>query len=295
MRKPPAGASELTPKEQIHQALGGLTDAERRVAHAVLANYPMSGMSTVAELAAAAGTSAPTVLRFVARLGYDSYPEFQRVLRSAIQDELLSPLQKSEQSGLTEPDGSALGSYFARAGANLEATLGSIPASEFEAACALLADIKASCYCLGGRFTDAIARYMASHLRIVRPNIRRFQDQTSTWDDQILDVRAGDVVVLFDIRRYQRDLVQLAELLAERRARIILITDLWLSPISRHAKVVLPCAVDSGRAWDSSVALLMLAEALIDRVSTADWEASRHRIQALEDIHWNNPLPGSHR
>lgn len=279
-------------REQVHAALGQMTDAERKVAHAFLANYPSSGLSTVAEFAELAGTSAPTVLRFVSRLGFSGYPEFQRALRTEIQAELLSPLEKGEKSLARTANGSALGAYFSRAASNIAATLEAIPESEFEAACVLLSDHKAACYCLGGRFSDAIARYMAAHLRIVRPNVRRFQDQTSTWDDQLLDVKAGDVVVLFDIRRYQRDLVHLSELLGERKARIVLITDSWLSPISRYAKVVLPCAIDAGRTWDSSVTLIALVEAIIDRVTHKDWDASRGRIQALEHIHWNKPATG---
>lgn len=280
-------------REQVHNALGLMTDAEKKVAHAFLANYPSSGLSTVAEFADRAGTSAPTVLRFVSRLGYSGYPDFQRALRTEIQAELLSPLEKSETSPARTADGSALGAYFNRASANIVATLDAIPESEFEAACTLLSDSKSACYCLGGRFTDAMARYLAAHLRIVRPNVRRFQDQTSTWDDQLLDVRAGDVVVLFDIRRYQRDLVHLSELLCERKARIVLITDSWLSPISRYAKVVLPCAIDAGRTWDSSVVLIALVEAIIDRVTHKDWNAARKRIQALEHIHWNKPPAGA--
>ena len=132
---------------------------------------------------------------------------------------------------------------------------------------------------------------MAAHLRIIRPNVRHFDGQTSTWRDQLLDVRPGDVAVVFDIRRYQSDLIRLGELLVERKARILLITDPWLSPIARSARVVLPCVVDANRTWDSSVALLALAEALIDRVSRAQSDSARGRMQTLEDIHWNN-LPG---
>ena len=155
----------------------------------------------------------------------------------------------------------------------------------------LLSDPKSACYLLGGRFTDAIAAYMAAHLRIIRPNVTHFGGQTSTWRDQLLDIRPGDVVVLFDIRRYQSDLVRLGELMAERKARIVLITDPWLSPIARSARVVLPCVVDASRTWDSSITLLALAEALIDRVSLKLSENARSRMQALEDIHWNK-LPG---
>ncbi|MEM5470576.1 MurR/RpiR family transcriptional regulator [Hoeflea sp. AS60] len=274
-------------REQVQAALGTLPGAEKKVAHSFLANYPSIGLSTIAELAALAGTSAPTVLRFVARLGFDSYPEFQRVLRSDVQAQLMSPLERARSTGPVT-DNPALKASFASIADNLDATLKAVPESEFEAACDLLSDQKASVYLLGGRFTDTIAAYMAAHLRIIRPNVRHFDGQTSTWRDQLLDVRPGDVAVLFDIRRYQSDLVRLGELLVERKARILLITDPWLSPIARSARVVLPCVVDANRTWDSNVALLALAEALIDRVSRAQSDSARTRMQTLEDIHWNN-------
>ncbi|MCY0092576.1 MurR/RpiR family transcriptional regulator [Hoeflea ulvae] len=274
-------------REQIQAALGTLPGAEKRIAHAFLANYPSIGLSTIAELASLAGTSAPSVLRFVARLGYESYPEFQRVLRSDVQAQLMSPLERA-RSARQVADNPALKASFAGITANLDATLKALPESEFEAACDLLCDHKATCHFLGGRFTDAIAAYMAAHLRIIRPNVRHFGGQSSTWRDQLLDVRPGDVAVLFDIRRYQSDLVRLGELMVERKARILLITDPWLSPIARSARVVLPCVVDTNRTWDSSVALLALAEALIDRIARAQSDSARTRMQTLEDIHWNN-------
>ncbi|TDH37623.1 MurR/RpiR family transcriptional regulator [Pseudohoeflea suaedae] len=279
----------MTIREQVHAKLGALPGAEKKVAHAFLALYPSAGLSTIAELAKAAGTSAPTVLRFVTRLGFESYPEFQRALRDEVQAQMASPspLERGRSTKSIQPDTPGLTTSFAGVAANLDATLKAIPESEFDAACELMSDPKSACYFLGGRFTDFIAGYMAAHLRIIRPNVRRFTGQTSTWHDQLLDMKPGDVVVLFDIRRYQTDLVRLGEILLERRARIVLITDPWLSPLARSAHVVLPCVVEAGRTWDSSVPLLALAEALIDRVSRRQWSNAQNRMQALEDIHWN--------
>jgi DNA-binding MurR/RpiR family transcriptional regulator len=277
-------------REQVQAELGNLPGAEKKIAHAFLANYPSIGLSTIAELATLAGASAPTVLRFVARLGFESYPDFQRRLRADVQAQLMSPLERARSSG-PATDNPALKASFASIAGNLEATLKAVPESEFEAACELLSDPKSACCFAGGRFTDAVAGYMAAHLRIIRPGVRHFGGQTSTWRDQLLDIRPGDVAVLFDIRRYQSDLVRLGELLAERKARIILVTDPWLSPIARSARVVLPCVVDADRTWDSSVTLLALAEALIDRVSRAQATVASARMQTLEDIHWNR-TPG---
>ncbi|RUV37845.1 MurR/RpiR family transcriptional regulator, partial [Mesorhizobium sp. M7A.F.Ca.MR.228.00.0.0] len=70
--------------ELIADRLGTMPAGERRAAQTLIANYPMIGLKTVAEFSAAAGVSSPTILRFVARLGFQNYPEFQ----SSLQDEL---------------------------------------------------------------------------------------------------------------------------------------------------------------------------------------------------------------
>ncbi|MDJ0946916.1 MAG: MurR/RpiR family transcriptional regulator [Kiloniellales bacterium] len=274
----------MTVAQQIHDALPGMTAAEKKTARVLLARYPIAGLSSVAEFADLAGTSGPTVLRFVAKLGYPSYPEFQRALRGEIHESLMSPLDKDRTDLGDAAVPSVLSQIFERVRANLAETARDLSDSELDAACALLGDLKHQCYCLGGRFSDSVAAYMASHLRIVRPGVRRFEGQVSTWRDQILDVRAGDVAVIFDIRRYQEDLLEVAGLLSERKARIVLVTDQWLSPIARHAQVVLPCRIDTGRTWDSSAALLVVAEVIVNRVTQEGWATSKERIRKLETL-----------
>ena len=60
-----------------------LPRAERRMAMALLRQYPVAGLETVARLAEAAETSGPTVLRLVTRLGYHGFPSFQQALLDA--------------------------------------------------------------------------------------------------------------------------------------------------------------------------------------------------------------------
>ncbi|MBN9273080.1 MAG: MurR/RpiR family transcriptional regulator, partial [Mesorhizobium sp.] len=75
--------------ELIADRVDAMPAGERRAAHTLVANYPLIGLKTVAEFSQAAGVSSPTILRFVARLGFQNYPEFQ----SALQDELAAQLQ----------------------------------------------------------------------------------------------------------------------------------------------------------------------------------------------------------
>ena len=60
----------------------------------LLSNYPFAGLETVAQFAARAGVSAPSILRFIARLGFSAYADFQRRLKEELEAQLQSPLMK---------------------------------------------------------------------------------------------------------------------------------------------------------------------------------------------------------
>jgi DNA-binding MurR/RpiR family transcriptional regulator len=275
--------ADSTVEALIHDAMEELTAAERRAARALLANYPTIGLAPLAEFAETSGASAATVLRFVARIGFENYPGFQRRLRGELDERIKSPLEKARAPAKRGKEKqSLLENFLGRTEENLRDTFGRVPASEFEAVCRQIANLKSACYVGGGRFTDMIAGYFAAHLQIVRPEVKRLDGRPATRIDQVSDVRAGDTVVLFDVRRYDGNLAETAAALAGRRAQIVLVTDFWISPISRHAKFVLPCRIDVGRTWDSNAALFFVVEAMIARVTELAWETARPRIEAIE-------------
>ena len=84
------GADSRPIAERVRRSLHRYTAAEQRVARALLDHYPVAGLETVARFAKRAGTSGPTILRFVNRLGFASYAVFQNALRSEVQSQLQS-------------------------------------------------------------------------------------------------------------------------------------------------------------------------------------------------------------
>jgi len=268
--------------DAVRDAMPALTPSERKAAQALLASYPLLGLETVSRFAAQAGVSAPTILRFVARLGFASYADFQRRLMAEVEARLLSPLEKAD-AGASAARHPRAGFADAVAG-NVAETFRRLPAGEFEAVAALLADPRRPLHLLGGRFTDALALYMTAHLRILRPNVGHLAGQRANWRDQLLDLGSRDVLFLIDIRRYQDDLVELAADAARRKVAVVLLTDQWLSPVARSARHVLPARVSAPSAWDSSVALLALIEALLADVTARRGPEARARIAAIETL-----------
>lgn len=268
--------------EEIRERLDEFTATERKAAHALLANYPMQGLGTVAQFAEAAGVSSPTILRFVARLGFPGFSDFQGRLRLELQSQLNSPLARSSTMETPQSvDGDPLMEALVE---NVRETFSHLPKGELQALTRILADEKRTVYLLGGRFTDALARYMAAHLRIVRQNVVHVAGQEGNWLDQLIGMGPRDVLIVFDIRRYQTEIVRFAEAAARQGVTVGLITDSWMSPIGRIAAHVLPARVAVPSPWDSSTALMALSERIIAGVTQQSAERSQQRMKALEDL-----------
>ena len=269
---------------RIHDAIHRLTAAEKRAARGLLGSYPTLGLAPVAEFAQQAGASSATVLRFVAQLGYKSYPDFQRALREELDERSKSPLQRSQSVGSQPSGDNFLDRFVTQEIENLRGSASLIPASEFEEVCERLADTRGACWLAGGRFTDFVAGYMEAHLRLIRQGVRRLDGRAATRADQLIDVKPGDVAIIFDVRRYDPGLVDVSIELAARRAQIVLVTDEWMSPVSRFAKLVLPCRTDMGRTWDANGALFTVVEAVIARTTELSWPTASKRMGSIEGV-----------
>lgn len=278
----------LTIAEQVRERLHEFTATERKAAHVLLATYPLAGLEPVADFAARAGVSAPSILRFVARIGFQSYPDFQRRLRDELEAQLKSPLMKASFDPAADSGDSGDSSLFDRFRAavsnNIAETFAHVPPGEFDAIVALMSDPRRRIYMIGGRFTDPLARYLASHLRIVRTRVIHLSGQIENLRDQVLDMRKNDVLVVFDMRRYQNDIVALAQLAEGRGVRIVLITDQWLSPISQAASHMLSAHISVPSNWDSNVAPMALVEALLAAVTERIWPSAKTRITEIEKL-----------
>jgi DNA-binding MurR/RpiR family transcriptional regulator len=269
--------------ERIRRDIDHFTLSEKRAAHLLLSHYPFAGLGTVAEFASRAGISAPSVLRFVTRLGFGGFPEFQKHLRDELEAQLKSPLAKAQPTG-PAADGSALASFADAVIDNLRSTVACVPPGEFDAVSALLGDPRRRVHFAGGRFTEALARYAERHLRIVRADVGYLESQPSLWRDRMVEIGRRDVLVVFDIRRYQPDIIALAETASGQGATVVLMTDQWLSPIARVARHILPAHVEVPSNWDSSAGLLLIVEALIAAVTKDLWKTARPRMEAIERL-----------
>src|SRR5580693_7317579 len=275
-------------RDEIFQRMDELTPAERKVARTLLARYPAAGLESTAALAAAAGTSKPTVLRLLARLGFGGYPDFQERLRAEVTRSMSgSPLSRAQARRAAPSDDSVFlraVQQRARLVARLQDT---VPPGEIERAVSLLAGRPKHVVISGGYFSRLVARMLAMQLDQLIPRVDYADEPLGADIGKYLRIGRDSVAIVFDLRRHELAAKEVVSMAKTRGASVILITDESLSPSAEEADIVLPVTID-GVPFDSFAALLVLTESLVDGVFHRAGEAAVERLTDWErSVHIN--------
>jgi DNA-binding MurR/RpiR family transcriptional regulator len=276
--------------ELVRQRLGTLSAAERKLARVLLASYPIAGLESVARFAERAGVSPPSVTRFITKLGFRGYPEFQEVLRNEVQARLSSPLARYRDDADAAGSAGALSQALEASAENLQATLQLVSQRDFDEAVELLADIRRHVMVLGGRVSAPLARYLAGQLHLLRPGVGLVEADRSGPAQDLVDMRKADVLVVFDYRRYQADTIESAQVTSAQGCNVILFTDPWLSPASAFAKQVIVTGVDQVGPFDSLVGAMAVVEGVVAAVLNRLGPRAQSRMRNLERLRASDVL-----
>jgi len=273
-----------TTREILKRAESDLTRAERQLCSTLLHNYPMSGLGSITRLAKKAGVSTPTVVRMVQKLGFSGFPAFQAALRDELEAQISGPIAKHDSWAGTAPEGHLLNRFTDAVIDNVRQTLGQIDSNRFDQVAGLLADAERKVFISGGRITHSLAENLFLHLQVIRPQVSQVPSTSNAWPHAMLDMDAGDVLVIYDIRRYENSALKMAKIAAKRGVVVVLITDQWQSPVAKHAQFTFNCRIEAPSAWDSLVAMTLLSETLVAAVVDSAWDRTRARMNELEEL-----------
>lgn len=266
----------------LQSQMNSLTPSEQKVAQALLDRYPSLALGPIANFAKQAEVSDPTVLRFVARMGFPSYPSFQQALCDEVDTAMNSPLARMEafhsEAGMRDSHSA----IFQRLSKSLATTIDELDAGAFDEAVTLLANPALRIFCGGGRYTAPLASLFSFTLAYSRPNVQHIEPNVNLASVTLADMGPDDVLVIFDFRRYQKDSLRFAQAAHRIGTRILLITDEWTSPINEFAEIVLRIQGRPFAVLQTNVPALALAEALVIGVTNRHPELAKQRMEKIE-------------
>lgn len=271
-----------TVKGRMRDCMEQLTHSERQLASVLMQDYPVAGLGSITKFANIAGVSTPTVIRMARKLGFSGFTDMQEALREEVSAQIKKPISKRDAWRANASDAHTVNQFAEAVSSNIRNTLERLDTKSFDAVSRLFADVDRKIYIVGGRITRSNADYLFNHLQIIRPNVAHLSHSANVWPQYLLDMNEDSILVVFDIRRYETDLLKLARLAHERKSTIVLFTDQWGSPIGKLADHTFNALVEVPSSWDSTVAIMIILEALIADTQDNRWEESKDRIEDLE-------------
>ncbi len=271
--------------ERVATYGSSLTQAERRVAAVVLERPQLVAFGTVADLAAAAGAGAATVVRLATKLHYDGFTALQAAVRDDLADQLRPAAER-----IREPLGTDLvGRHLQAELANVQSSLGGLAPEAMDDVVVHLAAEGARVAVLAGETLRGVALQFVHDLGALRDDVSLLGGSDIAVRRQIALLRPGDVVVTLDLRRYERWVVDAAAAAAAAGVWSAAITDSELSPLAAHAQRTLVVSAAGAGPFDSHVGVLavfnVLASAVADRLRTG----ATARLDRLEQV-WQSAL-----
>ncbi|MEJ7583923.1 MAG: MurR/RpiR family transcriptional regulator [Acidimicrobiales bacterium] len=269
---------ESTVGSRIIAVKDRLPPAERRVAEVILLDLETVAFGTVAEVASAARTSGPTVVRLAARIGFSGFAALQDAIRSEVGQRLRPATERIRE----RPVHDAVGRTLAADLENVHATLEAVEPEAFRHAIDLLSSRSRSVAVLSGEATRGVAEIFAADLGLLRPGVELVTGSEVRVSRTLALLSADDVLVAIDLRRYERWVLAAIQPARNRGVRIVAVTDSAISPLAAEADATFVVSAASPGPFDSHVGTLSLANALVAGVAARLRPSATIRLDRVE-------------
>ena len=260
-----------------------MSKSHKKIADYIYDHYDKAAFMTAAKLGEVVGVSESTVVRFASELGYDGYPEFQRVLREIIKNKLTA-VQRMEITSTKFAEKDILSTVLTSDIDKLRQTMEQVSVTDFTEAINTIATSE-RIYVLGARTCFSIANFLGFYLNLMSFDTRLITtNSASETFEQIFDAGKGDAIIAISYPRYSRRTLNAVKYARDRGAKVIAITDSELSPIYPYADHKIIASSDMSNFVDSLVAPLSIINAIIVALVMRNEEKIAKKFTELENI-----------
>jgi DNA-binding MurR/RpiR family transcriptional regulator len=263
-----------------------LTGVEQKLAEVLSRRYPEAALLSARNMADAAGTSPASVTRFARKLGYADFAELQAELAVEMRARLNSPPKRLsvDVTGRRRPAGALLREVISRERENLDATINMIDEGQLEVLARRLATgTKSLVYVAGSKKAGIVAAYFSMQLAQLRQGVRLLNLSDALPDD-LLDMNAKDLLIVFEPRRATEVLVGLLTEARDLGAEIAAFTDEHPPNVIAASDFLFRTKVDAISVFDSYAAMFALCDALLAAIVQHLPNAVRARAERLEEL-----------
>lgn len=265
------------------RSLEHLTPSETKIAQYIDKAYPLLALETVTSISERARVGRATVVRFISRLGYSSFAEFQQSLRK----ELLLKLEsagslRQGQAGQSKDSIDPFRLHCELIAKNLDEACRRIDEHTLHKCADRIAECSGSIYILGRRMSFGMAYLFSIQLSYLRDGVVLIDNLGGNSPNFINQMSSQDIIFAVFQSRYSRFTEKTAQAGVQRGSRLILLTDRELNPLSHLATFQLVAPSEGRYIFDSRCTGLAVLETLVNLVAVRYKNHLSPRLKQLE-------------
>ncbi len=241
----------------IHSLKDGLSGKEGTVANYILSRPAEAVHPSIDELASNIGVSVSTLLRFVKKLGYESYQQF----RIALATETLAPESRYYETAVTDSEDPVVVAFGAARSA-LDMTEKLLDRERIREIARLACEAPAFfVFGLGGSGVvakDAFHKFIRSGIRCQTAEDFHLQLMVAS------QAGSGDIALVISNTGANKDTLAIVDVLKKTGCKVAAITTYHLSPLARNADFVLLSAAPGAKVISEAFSARIAQLAIID-------------------------------
>ena len=256
-------------QDEIRRRYDTLSKRLKQVARYILDNSNSVAFDTVASIAQQADVPPSTLIRFANAFGFSGFNEMKQMFKQHLMEETANYTERARLFRQTTTDDATppetpteILNVFTMVNTQaLQQLAMQTSGDDLQRAVALLAEAE-NIYVIGLRRSFSVASYLTYALRHLDRKAFLIDGLGGMFTEQLSLVGPKDVVVAVSFSPYAREVVELVELGAQRKARQIAITDSQVSPLAAFSDVCFVVREAQVDGFRSQVASLCLAQTL---------------------------------
>ena len=269
--------------ERITVHKGDLSRSDTRIADYLLRTHPQGLLQSVSKIAFQLDLDSSTVTRFFKKIGYESIREARAELRDHLPFVMDSPVRKYRQAE-QGTDLSPTDKVVAHDLELVQSTFNNLPEGQLEAFADLILPDDRSVFVAGARKTHTLSFYLHSQLTLIRENVHLVRPDANYLPEALSDLKARDVVVAFDFRRYPKAVQKIAEYAKGINATVVAVSDSPMAPIRESASLFFVVSTQTSRVFDSYIGGMALIDAFLATYMNKAGKKIKEKIAKMEKI-----------
>ena len=268
---------------EIENNINEMTKSQKKIADYIINNSVQCAFQTADQLANSVGTSTPTVVRFANLFSYSGYAEFQKDLQENIKDMIALYSKLGSSSKGFNAKNHIVDEVVQIQLNNFNNTLENINEELILKASSLISEAD-RVYISGSRSCFSVAHYLNYNLNRILGNCDQIISIGGDLAEKVDRIKKGDVVILMSLPKYVKNIVSVAKVANERGAKVISITDSYMSPLVKHSDVLFRVEIKSYDFHNSIMTSMLIAEILISVIVRQNPDKIKEQLLKSEDL-----------